>query len=58
MSGGGGAARLADGWGVSQGSVGVPVSYGLVGEPLIGVSTGGAARLSGIAIDEGKEHDW
>ncbi len=57
LSGGGGAARLAESWGVSLGNIGVPVPDGLGVKPLTGVSTGGVDWLSGVAIDEGKGAD-
>ncbi len=53
----GGAARLAEGWGVSLGSIGVPVVDGLGVIPLTGVSTSCVDRLLGVSIDEGKGAD-
>ncbi len=49
-SGGGGAARLAEGWGVKRGSVGVLASLCPGVASRIGVSLGGTDSPSGVAV--------
>ncbi len=56
-SGCGGAARLAEGWGVSRGSVGVSVPCGPGVLFLIGVNVGSRDCPSGMAISMREEFD-